>query len=330
MKIIPVTQAQARRIAVRAQALDGSATGILEVVHRLGFLQMDPISVVARPEHLVLYSRLGQIDVAELDRLIWEEHKLFEWDAFLWPMEDLPLVRARMRLHRATANAWTRGFLRANARLRQHVRRELERNGPVLSRHLTANTEPADSRHSWWGTGQLRLMLDLLQGRGEIAVAGRHGNQRLWDLAERVYPDTDTIPWPQARPLIEEKKRRALGVWLERGALRACADIPDDPVPPRLTFLSPFDRLIHDRRRAEALLEFEYRLEMYVPEAKRKFGYYVLPILRGDRIIGRIDVARDKPSNTLRVNKIWWENGTKPVPLERALRRLEAFVCSER
>jgi uncharacterized protein YcaQ len=97
VKVVSVTQAQARRIAVRAQALDGSATGILDVVRRLGFLQMDPISVVARPEHLVLYSRLGRIDAAELDRLLWQEHKLFEWDAFIWPIEDLPLVRAPMR-----------------------------------------------------------------------------------------------------------------------------------------------------------------------------------------------------------------------------------------
>jgi uncharacterized protein YcaQ len=119
-----------------------------------------------------------------------------------------------------------------------------------------------------------------------------------------------------------------LGVWLERGALRANDDVPDDPVPARLTFLSPFDRLIHDRARARALFDFEYRLEMYVPKARRKYGYYVLPVLRGDRIAGRIDIARQKPSNRLRVNGVWWEKGAKPVSLTRALRRLEAEVSS--
>ena len=92
-----VSPAEARRIAVRAQALDGSAEGVLQTVRHLGFLQMDPISTVAPPQYLVLWSRLGQYDRAELDRLLWEERKLFEWNAFIWPIEDLPLIRARMR-----------------------------------------------------------------------------------------------------------------------------------------------------------------------------------------------------------------------------------------
>ena len=87
---------KARRVAVRAQLLDGSATSVLDTVRRLGFLQMDPIATVATPQQLVLFSRLGPFDAAELDRLLWEERKLFEWDAFIYPVEDLPLVRARM------------------------------------------------------------------------------------------------------------------------------------------------------------------------------------------------------------------------------------------
>ena len=97
MKSTEVTLAQARRIAVRAQLLDGSATDVLSTVRRLGFLQMDPISTVAPPQYLVLWSRLGRYDRAELDRLLWDEKKLFEWNAFIWPIEDLPLLRARMR-----------------------------------------------------------------------------------------------------------------------------------------------------------------------------------------------------------------------------------------
>jgi uncharacterized protein len=336
-----VTPERGRRIAVHAQALDGSATGVLEVVRRLGFLQMDPVAVVARPEHLVLYSRLGRFEAAELDRLLWRERKLFEWDAFLWPIEDLALVRARMRRHRARPSAWTREFLEANRRLRRYVLCELERSGPMLSRHLSDDGLPRGADHRWWGRGggQLRLMLEILQSRGETAVAGRAGGQRLWDLAERVYPQTETIPWREASRQIEERQRRALGVWLERGRLRAHADACDEPVTPRLTFLSPFDRLIHDRRRAQALFDFSYRLEMYVPASKRQYGYYVLPMLYGDRIVGRIDIARDKQSGELRVNGIWWENGTKPIAYRQALQALErallalssaAFSCLRR
>src|SRR3954451_12386439 len=91
---------RARRIAVRAQLLDGSARGVLATVRRLGFLQIDPIATVATPQLLVLWSRLGAFDPAELDRLLWKQKKLFEWNAFIWPIEDLPLVRARMRAAR--------------------------------------------------------------------------------------------------------------------------------------------------------------------------------------------------------------------------------------
>src|SRR4249919_3323995 len=91
------TTAEARRIAVRAQLLDGSATDVLSTVRKLGYLQIDPISVVAPPQYLVLWSRLGQYDRAALDRLLWEDKKLFEWNAFIWSIEDLPLIRARMR-----------------------------------------------------------------------------------------------------------------------------------------------------------------------------------------------------------------------------------------
>ena len=99
-----VSPEEARRIAVRAQLLDGSATSVLDTVRRLGFLQLDPISTVAPPQHLVLWSRLGSAyDQAELDRLLWEEKKLFEYVAFIRPIEDLPLIRARMRRRRGTS-----------------------------------------------------------------------------------------------------------------------------------------------------------------------------------------------------------------------------------
>ena len=172
-------------------------------------------------------------------------------------------------------------------------------------------------------------MFDILESRGDIAVAGRVGRQRLWDLAERVYPATETIPWREAERLIEEQQRRSLGVWLERGELRAHPEISDEPVGRRVTFLSPFDRLVHDRARAEVLFGFFYRLEMYVPKAKRQYGYYVLPILRGDRIVGRIDVEREKGTSALRVNGVWWEDGARPVALEPALKRLARFVGAD-
>jgi uncharacterized protein YcaQ len=311
---------------VRAQALDGSESSLLDVVRRLGFLQMDPIASIATPHHLVPYSRIGAYEVAELDRLLWEERKLFEWNAFIWPIEDLPLVRARMRRSRRAGSAWAREFLDENRAFRRHLLRELERNGPMLSRDLKTELPRADVRHRWWGNTPVRLTIDLLQSFGEIAVAGRVGRQRLWDLGERVYPESETIPARTADRLILEQERRSLGVWLERGKLYVHPDASDGPVPDRVTFLSPFDRLIHNRPRAEALFGFFYRLEMYVPKAKRQYGYYVLPILHGDRAVGRIDVERTKEPGKLQVNGVWWEDGVEPLDLAPALDELAAFT----
>jgi uncharacterized protein len=274
----------------------------------------------------VLFSRLGPVDVSELDRLLWQERQLIEWHAFLWPIEDLPLVRARMRRRRLNENAWVREFLKANARFRRYVLRELERSGPVLSRDLEHDQMPSAERHRWWGTRQVRLMLEVLHARGEIAVAGRSGRQRLWDLPERVFPETETVPLREAERLIQEQRRRALGVWKERNTWRTHDEISDAAVPRRVTFLSPFDRLIHDRDRAEALFGFHYRLEMYVPKAKRQYGYYVLPILAGDRIVGRIEPYFDRKDGVLRVKGLWWEDGVRPVSLDRPLRSLARFV----
>src|SRR5919108_2384306 len=303
-----VSVPEARRIAVRAQLLDGSATDVLNTVRHLGFLQLDPISTVAPPQHLVLWSRLGPYDRGELDRLLWEERKLFEWSAFIWPIEDLPLIRAKMRERWGTLkwHRWAKEFMKEQAGLRRYILRELERDGPLPSRELEHHAARFKERTVWWGTrAQMTWMLELLHRRGRIAVAGRQAGQRLWDLAERVWPESETVPLREARKLLVEKRRRALGVWSENGAWRAYADIPDDPVPDRVTLLSPFDRLIKDRDRLEALWGFYYRLEMYVPKAKREYGYYVLPILRGDRIVGRIEPVHDRKARVLRVLGTW-------------------------
>jgi len=103
------------------------------------------------------------------------------------------------------------------------------------------------------------------------------------------------------------------------------------PVPrDRVTFLSPFDQLIHNRDRTEALWDFYYRLEMYVPAAKREYGYYVLPILRGDKLVGRIEPFFDRKANILRVKGLWWEPGVKPLDLTKPLASLAHFLGADR
>jgi uncharacterized protein YcaQ len=324
-----VTQEQARRIAIRAQLLDGSARGVLNTVRRLGFLQLDPIASVAPAQQLVLWSRLGAYDTAELDRLLWVERKLFEWNAFIWPIESLPLIRARIRkIRRANTTAqdlWTRDFLERNAGFRRYVLRELERRGPLLGRELEDRSGGQKGKHRWFGSRQVGLLLEALHQRGELAVVGRKSGQRLWDLAGRWYPETEAVPLREAERELAEQRFRALGVRLDKGEWHAHPEVSDAPVPDRVTLLSPFDRLVHNRDRAEALFGFRYRLEMYVPPAKREYGYYVLPLLVGDRLAGRAEPRFDRKTGKLELLGAWGDTSR----LDEALGELAVFLGAD-
>jgi uncharacterized protein YcaQ len=326
MPELPVEEA--RRIAIHAQGLNGDKRGLLDTVRRLGFLQLDPISVVAPPQHLVLWSRLGSFDTAELDGLLWQERKLVEWRAFLYPSEDLPILKAFMRRRDRPMDRRRREWLKERAAFRRYVLRELGERGPLLSREIEDAPGHHREDHTWWGERKMGLMLEVLAAEGQVAVVGRRGKQRLWDLGERWYPETETLPIAKARKLYEEKRFRALGVRLERGRLVAHPEAEDGPIPERLTFLSPFDQLVHDRDRMEALWGFYYRLEMYVPAAKREYGYYVLPILNGDRLVGRIEPVFDRKTRRLEVKGIWWEPGEKKLDLDEPLADLEGWLAS--
>jgi cystathionine beta-lyase/cystathionine gamma-synthase/uncharacterized protein YcaQ len=314
-------QDEARRIAVWAQLLDGRARDLPSTIDRLGFLQLDPIAVVAPTQHLVLWNRLGAAyDPVDLDSLL-AERRLYEWNAFLWPADALPLIRALMR-SRSSRYAFERraaAFLEANASFRRYILGELERRGPLRSRELEDRSAGARERHRWYGSRGVAIMLDILHRRGQVAIVGRRSGERLWDLAERWYPPADPVPLRQARRELLDRQRRALGVWLEQGRWQVHAEATDGPVPDRVALPSPFDRLIHDRERAEALFGFRYRIEIYLPKERREFGYYVLPVLFASRLIGRIDPAFDREAGILRVNAVHAE-ADAPVGVWPAVR----------
>ena len=276
---------------------------------------------------IVLWSRLGSsFDPAELDRLLWDERKLIEWNAYIWPVETLPLLQALMRRRkRAAVSSWDqhgREFLQANPGFRRYVLRELERRGPLLSRELDDRSQRERPEHRWFGRRRVAELLEILHLRGEVAVAGRRGGQRLWDIAERWYPTNDSVSLRDAERLLAEQRFRALGVRYVRGEWQAHPEVADGPIPDRTTLLSPFDQLIHDRNRAEALFGFRYRLEMYVPRAKREYGYYVLPILVGDRLVGRVEPRFDRRTGTLEVLGAWGDTSR----LNGALEALASFL----
>ena len=212
-------------------------------------------------------------------------------------------------------------FLEQNAGFRRYVLRELAGRGPLLARELQ-DRSPRRAPHRWWGNRQVGLMLDFLEERGDVAVVGRRGTQRVWGLAKDWYPEAEVVPAREAERLLAEQRFRTLGVRFERGEWRAHPDVSDEPVPDRVTLLSPFDRLVHDRDRAEALFDFRYRLEMYVPPAKREYGYYVLPILVGDRLVGRVEPRFDRKTRKLEVLGAWGDTSR----LDDALQELGAFL----
>ena len=148
----------------------------------------------------------------------------------------------------------------------------------------------------------------------------------MWDLAERWYPEVERVSPRDAERVFDERRFRSLGVQLTQKGWEAHPDVSDAPVPDNVTFLSPFDRLIHDRQRAEALFDFFYRLEMYVPKAKREYGYYVLPILVGDRIVGRIEPRFDRTTKTLEVLGSWGDASRA----DEALASLAEWLGAER
>ena len=245
-----------------------------------------------------------------------------------------------------TRHRYVRTFLRENASFRRYVLGRLRKDGPLRTRDLEDRSVVGWRTGGWNDDGRnTGMMLEILWMRGEVMIVGREGQQRVWDLGERRLPiDEPRLPATEiarrlvegqlrsrgfapasslggmfdgleakgARRAIDDMVRDGIAVPVEveglKGGLLAHAGVMGTPFRPRTVVLSPFDQLIHDRRRTEELFGFRYRLEIYVPPAKREYGYFVLPVLSGDRLIGRIDPKFDRKNRVLHVNGVWAED----------------------
>ena len=340
-----LTKKQARRIAVRAQLLDAPRPrDLLEVVERLTLLQVDPTAAIAPNADLVAWSRLGASYRPEhLTRALEQDRTLFELNALIRPMSDLGLYLAGAGGRRGHPRV--RAWLRDNDGFRRDVLKLLKRSGPLASREIPDTCVVPWASTGWTNDRNVTQMLEFLQGRGQVAIAGRSGRERLWDLPERVYPADTVIPSVEEAERIRNDRRLA-GLGIARVQARAMPMEPihvgeagepavvegvkgdwrvdpaylDDGFKGRTALLSPFDRLIHDRGRTEELFEFEYTLEMYKPAAKRRWGYFALPILHGDRLVGKLDAAADRKASVLRVNAIHEDVSFSPA-MTKAVRK---------
>jgi uncharacterized protein len=324
-----LTKAQARRLAVRAQLLDSPRPAdLLSVVERLTLLQIDPTAAIAPSADLVAWSRLGSSYRPEhLKQAVEEDRTLFERDALVRPVGDLGLHLAAAAdfPHYPKSRAW----LKDNDLFRRDILKLLRRSGPLASRDIPDTCAVPWASTGWTNNRNVTQMLEFLMMRGEVAIAGRVGRERLWDLPERVYPADVAIPSPEeAEQIINERRLRSLGIARAKGPKMPIepTDVGDAGEPAvvegtngewrvdpdalgggfkgRTALLSPFDRLVYDRKRAEELFDFEYTLEMYKPAAKRRWGYFALPILHGDRLVGKLDAIADRKAGVLRVNAI--------------------------
>jgi uncharacterized protein YcaQ len=332
-----LSRAQARRIAVRAQLLDADRPAdLLTVVRRLMFLQLDPTAAVAPAADLVAWTRLGDRYRPEhLRQALEHDRTLYEQRAYVRPMADLGLYLADMAQY--PTDDKRREWLWANDSFRRNVLDQLRAEGPLLSRDIPDRSVVPWPSTGWTDNRNVTQMLEFLNSRGEIAVAGRRGKQRLWDLAERVYPvDVAVVPAAQAGELRSERRLQSLGVARSTmvgeagepaeiegtaGEWRVDPEALGQPFAGRTALLSPFDRLVHDRERILDLFGFEYKLEMYVPKAKRRWGYFALPVLHHDQLVGKVDAIADRKALELRVDAIHWD--------VRATRTLTRAVTAE-
>jgi len=323
--------ADARRIAVRAQLLTADRpTDLVDTVRRLTMLQLDPTAAIAPSADLVAWSRLGSAYRPEHLTAALAERRLFELGAVVRPMSDLGLylaVRPRPP-EESGASAW----VAANDAFRRDVLARLRDAGPLPSREIPDTAQVPWTSTGWTHEKNVTRMLEILAVRGEVAISGRVGRERLWDLPERVYPADVAVPdEAEAARRRDERRLSALGIARdakvampvepvtvgEAGEPATVAGVPgrwrvdpaalaalDEPFPARAALLSPFDRLVHDRVRAELLFGFEYVLEMYKPAARRRWGYFALPVLHGDRLVGKLDASADRKARVLRVHAV--------------------------
>lgn len=326
-----LSREQARRIAVRAQLLTADRpTNIVETVYGLTVVNIEPTAAIMPSADHILWSRIGwPYQPADLKQSVEVDRDVFEWGGFYRLMSDLPLLRHEMAQRPAYAEA--REWLAANAVFRADVMDRLRAEGPLHAADVPDTAQVSWRSSGWTNNRNSSQMLEILVTTGDVAVSGRDAKGRSFDLAERVYPsDLPDVSFEAAARERTERRLAAFGIARAKGIKQpfepvdvgtvgeaavvdgvegewrvdagALASI--DSFAPRTALISPFDRLVFDRDRLRDLFGYEYLLEMYKPAAKRRWGYFALPILHGDRFVGKLDAKADRKAGVLQVHAI--------------------------
>jgi uncharacterized protein YcaQ len=336
---VELNAAEVRRIQLRAQGLlgtDGRRGGVLGMLRRLGAVQLDTISVLARSHELIPYARLGPVGRPRVERAFWGNGDTFEYwahAACVLPVDEWPHFAFRRRAYRERGWSWRPDAVGTEEQIIDRLRAD----GPLTATELGG----AKNGGAWWDWSDVKVGVERLLAMGEVVCVRRVGWRRVYDLPERAIPAEllgDKLDDLACLTRLVAHAGRALGVAtradladyyrikgdqvtavIEATGLvpvtvagwrdRAWAD-PDALRTPvrgrhRTTLLSPFDSLIWDRKRTSRVFGFDHRLEAYVPKPKRVHGYFTMPLLAGGRLIGRVDPARE--GRTLVARKVSFE-----------------------
>ena len=334
-----LTRDEARRIAVRAQLLDAVRPGdVVEVAEQLGAIKIDPTAVIAPAEHTILWSRIGYAyEPGQLSKAVERDRLLFELDGAFRPIGLLPLMLPAMR--RWPRRESTKQWLEANDRFRRDVIARLRADGPLQAGEIDDTAQVSRPPDGWSGSNQVPIMLDFLSRQGVVAIAGREGRHRRWDLAERVYPaELPEYGDDQAAAMLDERRLKAAGIakqkspWTPVGQAgepavveglsqkyrvdpEAVAALEQDDGG-RVAFLNPYDGMLFDRPRLRELFEFDYVLEQFKPKPQRRYGLFAHPILMGDRFVGMLEAEVDRDKKVLNVAAIHEFTGLYAEELE--------------
>jgi len=349
--------------------------GALEAINRLGYAQIDTLHVVQRAHHHVVWNRFPGYRPEMLDELLAEDRQVFEWwthAASYIPMDDFRFYAPRMG--ERALNPRHKAWVAENQDVLDHVVARIRQEG-ALGTSEFETPEGHTSSAWWSGWKPAKRALEVLFNQGIVLVSARRNFERLYDLRERIVPEEEDRPEPDQKEMDDYILRRSLGslgalperevrLWHStrpsKTALQLAMDaglitqveVDDDgdepwyawtaalpaldaPVEARLHILSPFDNLIIRRPLMERLYGFHYRMECYVPKAKRKYGYFSLPVLWGDRFVARVDIKADRASKTLILRHLYFEPEFAAYDelLEPLAKELHAFaefnVCDD-
>lgn len=387
MPPIRLSNRDARRVFLDRHALAEPPRGqgrgdLLALIDRLGFVQVDSIRTVERAHHMILWSRRPSYRPEQLKAEIENHRSLFEhWthDAAILPVAAFPYWQHRFeRSRRRLAGQWKQFFRPGFEAQFETILARIADEGPL--RVADVGEGEVRSSGGWWDWHPSKTALEWLWRTGELAITRREGFQKVYDLTQRVIPESHRQPRPDEAAMIDwamagaldrlgfadaselrafwalttpEETRAWIAAALAEGRIvpievegaegqvrkslarpDVLAQVRDAPDPPsRIRILSPFDPALRDRDRAQFLFGFSYRIEVFVPAPQRRYGYYVFPVLEGDRLIGRIDTRVSDGILTTRA--FWPEAGLRLgkerlARLEAELERLARFAGAER